>query len=476
MPTAHAPLKLALLASLSAAALAACATLPAETPSRQAKAAETYATSQTLNAPAADWPTDRWWAAYGDAQLATLVDEALAGSPSLAQAEARVRRAEAVAAQARSRDLPSVTLNGSAQETKQSYNNGIPAAFVPQGYNDYGRVTLDFGWELDFWGRNRAAVAAATSEARAAQAEAAQARLMLSTNVAAAYADLARLFAERDVAERTVALQQETTSLVANRVANGLDTRGEQRLAEAEPLQSRADLAALDEQIALTRNRISALLGAGPDRGLAIARPQISALKPFGLPPELSANLVGRRPDVIAARWRAEAASSRVREARAAFYPDINLAAYVGAQALHLDKLFDSGSDIGSVGPAVSLPIFEGGRLRAGLRGAEADRDSAVAGYDAAVAEAFRQVADVVASERALEAQLADSRAALAASEDAYRIARLRYQGGLSTYSVLLQSEQAVLRRRRAVADLEARAFALDVALVRALGGGFHAA
>ncbi len=136
--------------------------------------------------------------------------------------------------------------------------------------------------------------------------------------------------------------------------------------------------------------------------------------------------------------------------------------------------MFASGSDIGSVGPAISLPIFEGGRLRAGLRGAEADRDAAVANYDAAVTEAFRQVADAVASSRALTAQLDDSRAALAASEDAFRIAKLRYQGGLSTYPAVLLAEQGVLTRRRIVADLQARALSLDVALVRALGGGFH--
>src|SRR5258706_14450250 len=121
-------------------------------------------------------------------------------------------------------------------------------------------------------------------------------------------------------------------------------------------------------------------------------------------------------------------------EARAACFQDGNLAAFIGVKSLFLNKLSESGSDIGWVGPAVSLPIFEGGRLRAGLRGAEADRDAAVASYDEAVTEAFRQVADVVASSRALGAQLADSRAALAKSEDAYRIAKLRYQGGLSTY------------------------------------------
>ncbi|MDB5462565.1 MAG: efflux system, outer rane lipoprotein NodT family, partial [Phenylobacterium sp.] len=188
------------------------------------------------------------------------------------------------------------------------------------------------------------------------------------------------------------------------------------------------------------------------------------------------ASLVGRRPDVTAARWRAEAAAERIHEARAAFFPDVNLAAFIGVQSLFLSKLTASGSDVGSVGPAISLPIFNGGRLRAGYRGAEADRDAAVASYDAAVTEAFRQVADVVASSRALASQVADSRAALAASEDAYRIARLRYQGGLATYPSVLLAEQGVLRRRRVVADLDARALALDVQLVRALGGGFHSA
>ncbi len=460
---------------LAATALSACATLPPPQAARVPKPASAYAATDSLAAPRAEWPADAWWTAYGDPQLDALMGEALAGSPGLAAAQARVRGAEAFAAQAQARELPQLTANASAQESKQSYNTGIPAQFVPQGYNGYGRLSLDFSWELDFWGKNRAAVAAATSELRAAQADAALARLMLSTNLASAYADLARLFAERDVAERSAALQTETSNLVRNRVAGGLDTLGEQRQAEAEPLEAKAELAGIDEQIALTRNRLAALLGAGPDRGLAIARPAVAVLKPLGVPAELAANLVGRRPDVTAARWRAEASASRIRQARAAFYPDVNLAAFVGVQALHLDKMFANGSDVGSVGPAVSLPIFEGGRLRAGLRGAEADRDAAVASYDGAVAEAFRQVADVVASARSLDVQLANARAALAASEDAYRIARLRYQGGLSAYPSVLLTEQGVLRRRRLVADLDARALTLDVALVRALGGGFHA-
>jgi NodT family efflux transporter outer membrane factor (OMF) lipoprotein len=466
-------LRTALLAGLSSLALVACAGLPADSPARDVTALP--AAQQSFSAAPAGWPTDRWWEAYGDAQLTALIDEALLGSPRLEQAQARVRRADAVAAQAGARDLPSVGLNASAQEAKQSYNNGIPAAFVPHGYNDYGRITLDFSWELDFWGKNRAAVAAAASEARAAEADAAEARLVLATGIASAYADLARLAAERDVAERAIAVQQESARLVAQRVESGLDTRGELRQSQAEPLAARAELSALDEQIALTRNRIAALLGAGPDRGLSIALPAPTALKAFGLPDNLAADLVGRRPDLVAARWRAEAGASRIAEARAAFYPNVNLAAFVGLQALHLENLASSGSDIGAVAPALSLPIFDGGRLRAGLSGAEADEDAAVAAYDAAVTEAFHQVADVVASQKALAAQLTDARAALAASEDAHRIARLRYEGELAPYSTVLLAEQATLRRRRIVADLDARAFALDVALVRALGGGFQA-
>ena len=458
----------------AASALAACATLPPPGSARVAKAAQSYAVAQSKAGPERAWPGDRWWSAYGDAQLDGLIKEALASAPSLAIAEARIRKA--VSMENRGRLTPTISANGYVIEQKQSYNSGIPPAFVPHGYNDYGRATLDFSWELDFWGKNRAAVAAAITEARAAEADAAEARLALSTNVAAAYADLARLFAERDVAERAVTVQSETSKLVADRVRNGLDTLGEQRQAEANPLQAQADLKAIDEQIALTRNRLAALIGAGPDRGLAIARPKVGALTAIGAPKELAANLVGRRPDVTAARLRAEAAAKRIKEARAAFYPDVNLAAFIGVQSLTLTKLTASGSDVGSVGPAVSLPIFNGGHLKANLRGAEADRDAAVASYDAAVTEAFRQVADVLASSRALQGELSDSRAALAASEDAYRIARLRYEGGLSTYPAVLLAEQGVLTRRRTVADLEARALILDVQLVRALGGGFHAA
>ncbi len=460
-------------AMLAALALASCASVPGAqlaTP----KSAAAYATAQTFAAPAVEWPGDRWWAAYGDDQLDRLIDEALAGAPDIAVAKARLDKAQASVGVARAALLPTLQGQGQVAEAKQSYNAGIPPAFVPKGYNAIGQVTLNFNWELDFWGKNRKAVAAATSDARASEADLAEARLVLSTAIASAYADLDRLWAEHDVAERNVQSRLETLDLVQRRVTNGVDTQGELAQARAGPATARADLAAIDEQIVLTKDQIAALLGAGPDRGAAITRPASARLKAFGLPPSLAVDLVGRRPDLTAARWRAEADSSRVGVAKAQFYPNINLAAFIGYQSLGLSQLFASGSGIGQVGPAVTLPIFEGGRLRANLRGARADYQAAVASYDQTLTEALKEVADAAASERALGPRLSQSADALAAYEQAYRIARLRYEGGLANYQSVLLAEDAVLQSRRTVVDLQARAFSLDVQLVRALGGGYQ--
>jgi NodT family efflux transporter outer membrane factor (OMF) lipoprotein len=461
-------------ALLLGCALSACAVLPRTGEAPTPKPPAAYATSQSFAAPAADWPKLDWWRAYGDAGLDQLIDEALRNAPSMAEARARIDKARADLGTARAGLFPSLSFNGTAVETKQSYNAGIPPLFVPRGYNDFGQGTLNFSYEFDFWGKNRAAVAAATSEARAASADAAEARLTLSTAVAGAYADLARLYAERDVAERAAQSRQETLDLVVRRVANGADNRSASQQARAGVATAKANVAEIDEDIGLARNRLAALMGEGPDRGLAIERPGAAMIQAFGLPPSLAADLIGRRPDLVAARWRAEADAKRIGVAKAQFYPDINLVADIGFEALHLHNFFKVGSDIGSVGPAVTLPIFEGGRLRANLRGADADYAEAVATYDATLTQALQDVADAATSERALSERLAQSQAALAADEDAYRIAKLRYDGGLADYQSVLLAEDAVLVNRRVVVDLRARAFTLDIELVKALGGGFQ--
>ena len=457
--------------------LGGCASIPQQGPAPTIRSADSFAAAHALAPPAGAatapaWPEANWWSAYGDSQLSALIEEGLAGAPDLAAAAARLRAARALAQQAGAARLPSLGVQGSVGENKQSYNNGIPPAFVPKGWNDTGQVAATLEFDPDLWGRNRAALAAATSQAEAARIDLEQARLVLSTNIASAYADLARLTAERVVQARALELRQQTRALVSDRVTTGLDTRGELKQADAAVPASRADLAATDEAIALTRNRIAALLGKGPDRGMEIALPGVVATA-RGLPVDVTTDLIGRRPDIAAARARVEAAASRIKVARADFYPAIKLSAMAGFQALGLGNLFDSGSTYGQAGPAISLPLFRGGALQGQYRQARATYDEAVASYDGTVATAFREVADAVASRNALAARLGESRQALAASEQAYAIARQRYEGGLSTYLSVLTVEQQVLQNRMAVADLEARAFSLDVALVRALGGGF---
>ncbi len=466
-------------AVLAMATMAGCASLPGEASKPQVKPVADYQTGRSFTAPSAAWPNDRWWDAYGDRQLSALIDEALEDSPTLAQAEARLRSAEASSQVARAATLPSLDAQGQVSKTEQSRIEGFPPfiqQLLPKGYQSNGRLALDASYDLDLFGKNRAALAASVSEAEAARADLAEARLTLSTAVAGAYADLAHLGAERDAAAEAVRNRAETSKLTAERVESGLDTRAELKQAEAAAPASQADVEALDEQILLTRHRIAALLGEGPDRGLDIAMPKPEAVRVAGLPSDIRLHLLGRRPDVVAARLRAEAAARRIDAARAAFFPDVTLSAYIGQQSLGLSQLFNPAAAIGSFGPAITLPIFEGGRLRGQLKGAHADYDAAVDAYDGTLTTALQDVADALASAQSAERQLTERKAALDAGEEAYAVARERYQGGLSTYVAVLTAENAVIDERRAYADAQARAFTLDIALIRALGGGYAAA
>jgi len=454
--------------------LAACAPNLGDKP--VPRTAASLAAAQSLPDQGGQWPGDGWWKAYGDPQLDQLIAEGLAGSPDIAAAAARLARAQGAAESAGGALGPNIGAQGSAGKVKQSYNNGFPRQFLPKGWVDTGTINLQFGLDLDLWGKNRALLRAALSERDAARVEAAEARLALASSIAAAYADLARLYAERDVAEEALRIQMDTAGLVSDRVRNGIDTEGQRRQAEAQVPAARADLSSIDEQIALKRYQIAALIGAGPDRGLAIARPKLSALTTLALPPSAGIDLVGRRPDIVAARSRVEAAADRIKAAHAAFYPDISLNGLVGLQALGFGNVLKGGSSYGNAGPAFSLPLFDTGRRAGDYRVARGNYDAAVADYDRTLIEALQDVANAVASRNALGTQISDARASLADSQKAFEIARLRYRAGLSTYLDVLTAEQQLIVARRRDADLTARAFSLDVALIRALGGGFAGA
>jgi NodT family efflux transporter outer membrane factor (OMF) lipoprotein len=463
---------------LAAAALASvtCACAPALGPMATLKPPGAYETARSFDAPTADWPRDPWWTHYADPQLDVLIDEALRNSPDLKAAQARVRTAQAQLEETGAAQLPSVSADGGIQTVKSSINEGFPDEFkplLPFGYHTQTKIAASLDYQLDLFGRNRAALAAATSAAEAARADEAAARLQLSTAVASAYADLLRLYADRDVAVNAIQVRQNTLDLIRQRFRNGLDTQGTvSQEAEFVPT-AQGDLVVIDRQISVTRHQIAALIGAGPDRGLEIARPVAPLLHDFGLPPNLKVDLIGRRPDIVAARLRVEAAAKRIKVARADFYPNIDLEASYGIQSLGLNDLLQRGSIIGALGPAVHLPIFSGGQLEGAYRGARAEYEASVAAYDQSLTNALRDVADVVVNQRALQSQIVDAHASLASSDDAYRIATLRYKGGLSPYLNVLTAENSLLAARRNLADLQAQSLSLDVALVRALGGGF---
>ena len=454
--------------------LAGCAQIPTFDKPVQVKPVEQLGSSVSFTAQAAAWPDDHWWRNYGDPQLDALIDEALRDSPNLAVAQARLRQAGAMTQVAGAARMPEVSAEASFNEAKQSYNYLIPRAALPQGWNDYGQATLNLSWELDFWGKNRSALAAATSEQQAAQAEVAQTRLILSTSVASAYADLVHLFTVRDTAEAALALRTKSVELFRQRHEFGLETLASVRQVEARQAAAQAQLLVIDEYIGLQRNGIAALLGAGPDRGLAITRPSVHFAGSTGLPSNLALELLGRRPDIVAARLRTEAAARRIDQQKAGFYPSVNLMAFAGVQSLGIDNLSRSGSNFGSVGPAISLPIFNTERLQGQLRGAHAEYDAAVSTYNATLTNALHEVADAATSRKSLDGELAASRAAVAAATEAHSIVSARYKGELATYLDVLTAEDQLISAQRGLAEIETRAMVLDVALVRALGGGFQ--
>lgn len=461
------------LASALAMALGGCAVPPPMAHAPALRPADRLA-AHSLDGQG-QWPGDGWWRDFGDPALDALIAEALAGNPGIAEADARLRMAEGYARASRAAILPHAGLDGSAGAIRESSNQGIPPAFVPKGWNSNGSVQATHSFDLDLFGRGHASLAAASSEAQASAVDARAARIALGAAVAEAYADLGRQAALRAVAADAVKLREETAALVAARVLNGLDTRAEQRQAEAAVHVARADLAAADQALALTRNRLAALLGAGPDRAATIVPPPPARFALLPLPQHLALDLVGRRPDIVAARLRAEAAAARVRASRAAYFPDVNLAGFFGAQSLGLANLVSAGSSTGQTQAAISLPLFAGGALAGNYRAARGGYDAAVAQYDDTLVQAVREVADAAAGQAALATELAAAHEAVARSQEAWLLARRRYTGGLSSYLAVLSAEDALLRNRQLLADCEGRVLAVRVAMIRALGGGFSA-
>jgi NodT family efflux transporter outer membrane factor (OMF) lipoprotein len=434
-------------------------------------------TAQSLQAPPQDWPSEEWWKAYGDPVLDSLIDEALKDSPNLKIAEARVRAAVAQAGVAEADLWPTLNASGGLQEAKISrYQMGKAySAGFPPGWHHQAQIAADLSYELDFFGKNRAALIAATNAAEAAEADRAEAQLQLSAGVATTYAGLVQLTRDKALADDAVRQRKESAALVAQRYKNGLENKGSLAQAKAQVWSAEQQRDTVLRMIASTRNQIAALLGKGPDRGLSIAVPKDRTLIPPGLPANLTLDLIGRRPDIVASKKRAEAAAKQIDVADANFYPNVSLVGEFGLQSFDAKDLLNAQAAMGHFGPAVSLPVFSYGRLTGAYRVARADYDAAVASYDGTLTDAVRDVATAYSNRKSADVELMHARAMLASAEEAYGVIWNRYKGGLTPYIDVLTSETQLIDQRRAVADLEANAVTTDIALKRTLGGGYVA-
>ncbi len=431
-------------------------------------------TLQGEKVDSAAWPTDQWWRGYGDPQLDALVDEALLGSPSLEIAQARLHAAQAQAEAAGAARAPTVAANG--QVTRQRYpEHGLYPPPYAGAWSTDARVALDFSWDFDFWGRNRALLAQARSGVAAAEADRQAARLALTVAVVRAYVKLDLNYALLDVTNDNLKQQNAILELTRQRVTAGLENTARVKQSEGTLALTRAGVIFVRTTIDLTRNQLADLVGAGPDRGQSIARPNLNAPAEISLPSTLPSELLSRRPDVAAARAQVEAAGHGISAAQAQFYPNVNLVAFAGFQTISLAQLFDASDRVVGFGPAVHLPVFNRRQLKGNLYARQAALDTSVGQYNQTLLDAVREVADVVTNWRALERETAEQVAALDAAQSSYDLTTQRYQAGLDNYLSVLSAQNEVLLAQTLRAQLQARRLGYSVDLTRALGGGFGA-
>jgi NodT family efflux transporter outer membrane factor (OMF) lipoprotein len=450
--------------------LTGCAMFPPQPlPQRSPLAADRLG----LSGAALQSAPDAWWRTLGDDQLDALMDQALSGNPSLAEADSRWQAAVAQAAGARAMQLPAARLTGREMRLK-----------VPDGFGPYllggrsvwlGNLGAVLSWNPDLAGEHAAQTSAARNLAHAAELDRANARLLLTGAVTEAYLDLDRAYALEDIAADTEAQRERILEITRRRLSAGLDTRVELREAEGALPQAQVALLQARAEEALARHELAALVGRGADAYAGIQRPHLQAAAVLPLPAALPINLLVRRPDIIAARARIAAADADRRAARAAFYPSINLSALAGFASVSVTQLIGAQSFGYGAGPALSLPIFDAGRLRAQYRGAEADLGDAVAAYDQTVLGAVHQAADQLTQIDALGAQLQQQSQWLADAQEAYRLDEERYRAGLASYLSVLNAETEVFDARRQSVELTSARAVARIRLLVAVGGSFQA-
>lgn len=456
-------------ALLAATALAAC-TPPDTRPTLTPKAASDLA----LTGPSVKLAPD-FWTVVGDPQLDRLIADALAGNPSLDVALARTRQAQAVLARQGSERGPNVTFDGQVQGSRLSGRYTIPPPFAGT-VRAIGTAQAGLDWNLDLFGRQKAAIAQAGASLQAAQYDIAAARLMIAGSVMGSYAEVARAERQAAIATRTIAAREQSVRLIDARVRNRLASRLDQQAAGTLLAQARLVLVQAQAARVLATNALAALAGRGSDYAAQIGPTHLPADAALPIPAQIPADLLSRRADVAAARERVEAASAGRQVARRAFYPNVNLTALVGLQAIGFGNFLDLDAGTAGGGAAIHLPLFDNGRLRAELEGATALVDVATAQYNQSVIDAARQAADAIAQVRAADLERTRQQQVVSGFAETGRLNAIRVRSGLDSRLDLVDNDVRLLDAELAAANLSIDALLARAQLAIALGGGFDPA
>ncbi len=421
------------------------------------------------------WPAPQWWTRYQDPTLDRLVELALASSPTLESAHARFDSARQSVRLAGAATGVQVQAAADANRQRLSDNGLFPPALL--GFHWYNQFDLGLQatYTFDWWGKQRDAIEAAMDQAHAAAADRSAAALVLASSVAETYyawqSDQARL-ALAVARERRLERQAQ---IAAVRVRAEVDAPDASYRADAGLAALREQIEALRGSAALRVVTLAALVGLPPSELPPLTARPLPAIS-AGLPDDARLDLIARRADVAASRWRVEAAEQVSRAARAEFYPDVTIGALAGLSSLDLTRLVEYNSRVPQIGAAVHLPIFDSGLLKARYGASRAALDSAIAGYREAVVGAAREVAAAAASRGQIAAQRAQRAAAFEAAQRLDRSTGARARQGLSDARPELATAEALLEQRDGLLLLDAAAVTADIDLQRALGGGYDGA
>lgn len=418
------------------------------------------------------WPDTQWWTQYRDPQLNMLIAQALTNSPTLEIAAARIDSARAVMEVSRADQ--GLNANIYAATHRQRYSaSGL--ASNPLGGNYFNESTLQVQVrsELDWWGKHQPQIAAALGEVNARIAGYAQAKQSLATAITQSYFNLQSGWARLENLRRSLATQSDIVAERNKRITYGVAAISELRAAETELKTWERQIAQLDSYLIRERETLRALLGADSDALADLTQQGIPDV-PHALPSKLGMELLARRPDLQAARWRVEASLSRVEAAQAAFYPDINLTGSLGLDALSLSKLFNMASRTLFIGPALSLPLFDSNRLEARLGAARSERNEMIANYNQTVFNVIRDVAQQGATLQGIESQIRQQSGATQASNDLLRAEQAKFNQGLADRGAVLAATLVLLKQQDASLQLNNQQLLAEVSLINALGGGYR--